>query len=125
MSAHNAKLVGRAQEHREAGWSLSRTADLLGEEFGVRPATTTVLRWTDEKYAVRARAKDTVRARLRHRKQNPPRPDRRLSAELRLERMRELRLRSVSCRAIGQVAAVWWGDELSAGQVRRLLGELA
>ena len=56
MNGYPVAVMLRAQEHRELGWSLERTSQLLGEEFGVTPAPETIRLWTDRKALVRKRA---------------------------------------------------------------------
>lgn len=64
------------------------------------------------------------RRRNRNRLATEPPAPRRVSPERMLVRMRELRARGLSFRAIGQVTAVWFGEELSCGEVEsRLAGK--
>jgi hypothetical protein len=113
--------VKRASELREAGWSFRRIAALIERETGFRPAATTVQLWcSPDAYQDRLRRMrkrcDARRKALQHK------PLVRTSSEWRLARMHELADRGVSARAIGQVAAVWFGEELTEHQVRRRLG---
>lgn len=116
---HSAQVVKRARELREAGWSLRDTSRIMTRE-GMPVATSTVFRWSNPE----GHRKELERAARNARKRRAVgrHPARGYTEEFKLERMRELFLRGVSARAIGQVAACWWGEELSADQVRSRLG---
>jgi hypothetical protein len=117
-------VVTRAREHVAAGWSAYKTCRLLEQEFGVRPNLTTVRTWTDPEYAERFAEKNRRTARRSWTRTVGRKPHARTSAEWRLARMRELRDCGLSFHAIGQVAGVWWGEELSDDQVSKILGSL-
>ncbi len=116
---HSAQVVKRARELREAGWSLRDTARIMRKE-GMPVATSTIFRWSNPK-GHRKELERAARNNRRRRAVNRVRPVR-YTAEWKVERMRELFLRGVSLRAIGQVAACWWGEELTENQVRTRLG---
>lgn len=120
---YTAAVVARARVLADAGWSVQRVRRLLAKEFGTSvPSWVTVKEWVDEDYAERKRAACRARQRdyaIRKRGRSPLRA---ISPELALDRMREMYRRGVSLRAIGQVAEMWWGEELSADQVRSRLG---
>ena len=113
--------VERAKEHSEAGWPLSKIVELLEDEFGVSPCHATVLLWVNPDYAKKFAERNRERMRKRWQREHPPKPQK-ISAELALKRMQELHARGVSPRAIGQVAALWWGEEMTDDQVRSRLG---
>ena len=116
---HNAKVRLRALALREAGWSLRRTSEILRSE-DMPVATSTILRWENPKVherEVRRAAKRVAKIRA----ENRP-PARGYTVEFRTARMRELYDRGVSLRGIGQVCAVWFGEELSEPQVLGRLG---
>jgi hypothetical protein len=118
---HSAQVVKRARELREAGWSLRDTARIMRGE-GMPVATSTIFRWSNPK----GHRKEVDRAarNMRRRRAAERRPSVGYTIEFKLERMIELRERGVSHAAIGQVAAVWWGEELTGPQVRgRLAGK--
>ncbi|HEY4452342.1 MAG TPA: hypothetical protein VGN13_12205 [Solirubrobacteraceae bacterium] len=121
MTRYTSKIIARASEHVAAGWTVARTIDLLESEFGSRPHATTVRLWTDEKYAKRHRAANRARSRRRWRETHPLAPIQRTTGEWRLARMRQLRDAGLSHEAIGVVAGVWWGQELSGDTVARKL----
>jgi hypothetical protein len=111
--------VARALALRAGGWSLVEIRRLLTSEFGVSPSRNTILTWVSSEYAERKRARDR-RDKLRA---EPSRPYK-VTAERMLMRMHELRERGLSFRAIGQVTAVWFGEELTRDQVEsRLAGK--
>ena len=112
--------VVRAIELRAAGWSFRRIASLIERETGYRPAATTVQLWCSP-HAYQERLRNTRRRCDARRKALQHKPLVRTTAEWRLERMRELRDRGLSFAAIGQVAAVWWGEELSEIRVAKRL----
>ena len=116
---HPVKVKARALQLVEAGWVPRRASMLLARE-GVLVAPSTIARWSKpnerHKRAERARKRRSARAKTGRRTIT------RVSDDWKLERIRELAARGVKPRAIGQVAAVWWGEELSEHQVRRLLG---
>jgi hypothetical protein len=114
-------VVRRARALFGAGWTPHQIRDLLQEELGVRPHETTIRLWCDPVYAEQHRAESRKRMRVRWQRDHPPRPQK-ISAELALVRMQEMYRRGLSLRAIGVVAGMWWGEELSVGQVRRRLG---
>ena len=116
---HDAKVRLRALELLEAGWSVRKASVLLAKE-GTPVATSTLLRWRDPKVHEREVARARRRLSLERARSRVPATG--YTVEFRLERMRELHGRGVSARAIGQVMAVWFGEELSADQVRRRLG---
>lgn len=116
------RVVARAREHFKAEWGVEEIRRLLEREFGRRPSWHTVKGWVDPRFAERRRTiiRKTNRAyRLRR---DGRRPVRQVSDEWKLARMRELRDRDLSFLAIAQVAAVWWGDELTDEAVSRVLG---
>ena len=122
MSAvrYPASMMVRARELREAGWSLRDIARLVEKETGRRPGATTVALWCYPPDRQRARrgTLNTHSARERAKRYTP---NQRFTPEWKLERMRELFLRGVSYKAIGIVAGIWWGEPLSASQVRSRL----
>lgn len=123
MSArrYSTRAVTRAREHVAAGWSISKTAKLIQTEFGMRPAITTVRIWTDPDYAELVRRRTRLRERKRWREANKHKSER-ISPERALERMKLLRENRLSCRAIAIVARLWWGQEITAAQVKAALG---
>lgn len=103
-------VVARVRELHGAGWTPTEIRRLVSKEFpGCSPTVKTIRRWFDPAY-------DRSQAETTERKNK----DRQL--KYRTRKMRELYLRGVSLRSIGQVTAMWWGDELSAHQVRSRLG---
>lgn len=119
---YSSRVIVRAQKLSEAGWGRSKIAKLLLQEFGVEPSERSIQTWcaqrgrTDEE-----RQRDRVRHRRLYRERHP-RPLPNVSEDWKLERMREMFERNLSTRAIGQVAAVWWGEELTGAEVQRRLG---
>jgi hypothetical protein len=116
------RVMLRARELALADWSAPRIAKIIGQETGMRPSPATVRTWLSspvrtEEQRVSDRASHRERYRQRNAVVQP-----RVSDDWKVEQMRALFLRNVSIRAIGQVAAVWWGEELSAEQVRTKLG---
>lgn len=113
-----AAVMRRACELREAGWTLRQVAAMIAEETGATPTDMTVLRWTNEKWDEREKA----RARERRAAQASVRASFALtSPEFKLARMRAIHDRGVSCQAIAAVMALDFGDDLTAGQVRHAL----
>lgn len=103
-------IVARVRVLHEAGWTPTEIRRLVSKDFpGCSPTVKTIRRWIDPAY-------DRSQAEITERKNR----DRQL--KYRTQKMRELYLRGVSLRSIGQVTAMWWGDELSADQVRSRLG---
>lgn len=98
--------------------------ELLDEEFscGV-PAWPTVKGWVDPAYRARRAAMCRQTQRRHVLRVHGTKPFRNVTPEWRLARIRELRGRRLSYRAIGQVAEVWWGELLSEDRVRQLLEE--
>lgn len=121
MSRYTTQVVKRACEHREHGWSLGKISELLSDELGVKPSPTTILAWVDPEYRRRSLEKQRPGTRTRRLREQPPAP-RKVGPERASARMAELHRRGLGLRAIGQVAAVWWGEELTADQVRDRLG---
>ena len=121
-----AAYPGRAPAHarilHESGWSITDIQRLLEEEFERRPTWVTVKCWVDPVYAEKRRREMRPYQRAHEMRKRGRRPSRRVTAEFKRERMQELYDRRVSLRAIGQVCAVWFGEELSAGRVAKLLG---
>lgn len=123
MSAYTSQMVERARAHHACKWSVEDIRRLLQREFGQQPSWHTVKRWIDPKFAEKARAA-TNNYRLGYiaRDHGPGRPNVRMSPQLRDARMLALYRRGVSLKAIGQVAAIWWGEELTQAQVKARLG---
>lgn len=116
---HSGKVRARALEHLDAGWSVYATARLMRAE-GMPVAQSTLKRWADPKFH-RAEIERAARN-GRRRRAVSRQPARSYTDEFKVERMRELRERNLSLLAIGQVAAVWWGEELTDEAVGRILG---
>lgn len=121
MSRYTAQMVERAKQHVEAGWSLEETASLLADEFDRRPGKSTIHAWVNPRSIDRSRTRYRSRERALKVHQAPTRP-RGATPERALERMRKLYRRGLGLRDIGQVAAVWWGEELTEAQVKSRLG---
>jgi hypothetical protein len=121
MGPYPVAAIVRARELHTAGWKPGEIRRLIEREFGRRPAWRTVQGWVDEDAAERMRGgtRKAQRARLGRLGR---RPFRAISEELQIERMQALYDRGLSLKAIGQVAAVWWGEELSAERVKTRLG---
>ncbi|MCW3018553.1 MAG: hypothetical protein JWN10_861 [Solirubrobacterales bacterium] len=117
-------VICRARALSEATWTYAQIQSLIEREFGVLPAVKTIERWCLQTIKPEVAAKRQVYARdwERTRRARNRRVDRDRSPVWKRERMREMFDRGISVRAIGQVAAVWWGEELSEGAVRRALG---
>jgi hypothetical protein len=111
---YTATTMTRARVLKEAGWSLRKIAELIEKETGQRPAATTVALWCypEPRYDARRIYLNGKHAKRR----------RRNTMIRRTEKMRELYLRGVGLRAIGQVSALLWDEELSEDQVRTRLG---
>jgi hypothetical protein len=121
VTPYTSQMVNRAREHVEAGWSLRETEKLLLKEFGRAPTSSTIHTWTNP--GTYERARDSYRPRERSRKvQRVPSKPRRTTPERAVDRMREMYLRGLSLRAIGQVTAVFFGEELTEAQVKSRLG---
>jgi hypothetical protein len=105
---YSTQVMIRARKLHAAGWKASEIPDRLFAEFGVKPASTTVLCWVDPLYQ-------------RKQRESTRRKHRREALQTRLAMMRTLRERKLSFEDIGQVMAVVWGEELSAGQVKTRL----
>ena len=95
---------------------------MIDREFGRRPSWHTVKGWVDASFAERRRRIIRQTNRMYRLRRDGRRPIRQVSDDWKLARMRELRERDLSFFAIGQVAAVWWGDELTDEAVSRILG---
>lgn len=89
---------------------------------GMPVAQSTLKRWADPEFH-RAEIERAARN-GRQRRATNRRPAACYTEEFKVERMRELRDRGLSFAAIGQVAAVWWGDELPDDAVSRILGSI-
>lgn len=109
----------RAQELFKVGWTVEKIRHLLFEEIGRRPSWVTVKGWVDPSWE--ARRREDVRAWQWDARFRSVVRRERVSEEGKLARMRELRSRGLSMRAIGQVAGCWWGEDLSGDQVRARL----
>jgi hypothetical protein len=115
--------VKRACEHVRAGWTVSKTCDLIEREFDARPNVTTVRTWTDERYARDSRRREAARQRAtREARRKPGGRYAHSSPEWRLARMRELAEHGLDPSAIAAVALVWWGEAVSPQTVRSRLG---
>ncbi len=118
---HSVKVRMRALQLVEAGWVPQRASELLANE-GIHVAPSTIARWS--KPNERHERAERTRRRRAARAKTGRRTITRVSDDWKLERMVELRERGISCAAIGQVALVWWGEELTEAQVRgRLAGK--
>jgi hypothetical protein len=121
---YSVTVMVRARELREAGWEYREIPAIVGRELGIEPNLKTIERWCRP---AKREAKDLRRrrdwARRKRASQRQPRTD--LTPEMKLTIMQELDSRGLSARAIGQVAAVWWGEELSDRQVHRQLNNHA
>jgi hypothetical protein len=95
-------MVARARELAEDGWRIVEIRDRLEIEFGCRVLRQSVSCWVNDALAERRRRRDRE-ARL---------------ALRRMAKMLEMRRRGLSFRAIGQVAGILWGEELSPEQAR-------
>jgi len=118
---YSARMIGKAREHHQAGWTVEEIRGLLAREFGRAPHWATVRCWVDPAYAEKRRAN----TRKQQRKLNAKRgakPTRGVSPERSLARMQQLQEAGLSCLAIAQVAAIWWGEVVSEGTVRDRLG---
>lgn len=116
---YSAKVAVRARELRAAGWQITRIQDFLEAEHGVRPSTTTVMVWVDERFASKRRRTQARRMRRAHVRT----PRTAFSEDWQVDRMRELHDRGLSYGAIAVVAAVWWGRQLTEYQVRYRLAK--
>ena len=116
---HDGRTRARAVELVAAGWSVYRTVRLMRAE-GLYVTENTVKRWTDPDF--NRREIERVTRSARKRRASGRQPAQCHTNDFKLERMRELRDRGLSYHAIGQVAAVWWGEELSDDQVTAWLG---
>lgn len=116
---HDGKTRARAIELVDAGWSVYRTVRIMRKE-GLYVTDGTVKRWVDPKF--NELEIERVTRNGRKRRASSRQPARGYTDDFKLERMRELRERGLSFLAIGQVAAVWWGEELSDEVVSRVLG---
>lgn len=124
MSASNhydSKIVHRAQQHYAAGWKLSEITRLIEREYGRKPHWRTVKAWVSPEWHQKQRERMRAIERRSH-SRRVGRKFREVSDEWKVARMQELYGRGVGLRAIGQVAAVWWDEELSESQVLRRLG---
>jgi hypothetical protein len=118
---YTSDVVARAREHHAAGWKPSEIRRLIESEVGQRPDWATVKAWVDPKAAEKRRQRTRKSQRALNARRGI-RPFRAITPELRIERMRAMRDRGLSHFAIGQVAAVWWGDEMSDETVSKMLG---
>lgn len=116
------RVVQRARQLKEAGWSSPKIAVMLEREMGVRPSPTVIRQWCAGERTELELARDRANHRRKYRRRRPRGVNPRLSEDWKRERMHELLSRGVSLRAIGQVAAVWWGEELNEEQVMHRLG---
>lgn len=114
MTCYSAKVVVRAREHREAGWSIRRTIDLIDSEFGVRPAHQTVRDWCMDPGVLRERRAVHSSTRYWGRGKSA----KRFSEAWKTHTIMELRAAGLSFRSVGVVAGVWWGEPQTAEQVR-------
>jgi hypothetical protein len=122
---YDSRIVARAREHAEAEWGVTEIQRLIEREFGRKPTWPTVAGWIDEEFAARRRRTIRRTNRAYVARKHGPRPHvRKVSAEWKLDRMRELHEHGLSFEAIGKVAAVWWGESLSGEQVARRLRRL-
>lgn len=115
--AYTTPVVVRARALADAGWSVQAIRGMLQREFGRRPAEQTVRGWLSEDYA--AKRRKLVRS-ARRRARGLPAPLR-ISDDLKAERMAALLERGIPPKGIGQVSAVFWGEELTGGQVKERL----
>ena len=115
------EVIDRAREHVEHGWSLEDTRRLLRKEFRQEPSKSTIQAWVSPDVVARARDRYRPRERAVKVSRSPNKP-RSVTPERALERMRAMYHRGVSLKAIGQVAACWWGEELDAKEVKSRLG---
>lgn len=117
---HSKAVRMRALALIKAGWSNKRTSEIMAKE-GTPVSTSTVQRWrnpdTHEKEIARA-----SRSAARKRAAAPRTPATNYSPEFKVARMRELYERGVKLREIGQVSAVWFGEELTPAAVRHRIG---
>lgn len=107
--------------HHDNGWTVSRIIAALAKR-GHHPAHNTVLAWVDEDYA-EARRRATRIAMRRKNGGGPGRLTRRRQhpADMRLQRMRDLRSVGLSYRAIAALLSFDFEDvEISAEQVRAI-----
>jgi hypothetical protein len=58
---HTTLVVARAVELADVGWTAGQIPGVLDRELGVRPTRETVLRWTNARYAERARVRAFIR----------------------------------------------------------------
>jgi hypothetical protein len=118
---YSTRVVLRARELKLAGWSSPKIAELLESELGLRPSAAIIRNWCSPR-SEKLLAQDRARHRLSYRRRNPTRPNPRLSEDWKNERMAMLLERELSPEDIGQVALVWWGEELTGEEVRKRLG---
>jgi hypothetical protein len=114
-----AKVLVRARELRDAGWTIARIQDFLEREHGVRPSITTVLVWVDDSFAANRRRTQRRRMRRTHVR----RPRLAVSEDWQIDRMRELHEAGFTYREVAVIARIWWGRELEEHQVRYRLGK--
>jgi hypothetical protein len=114
---YSSKVVARARELHDAGWSLGKIRILLAEELGCAPGRSTLHSWLNPASLERSRTHYRPRERARKVATAPQAP-RAVTPERALERMRLLRERGCSYKAIALVAAVWWGEIVSEDTVR-------
>lgn len=117
---YDSRVVARAKALVDSGWSAYRTAQFIKEEFGSKPTVTTVRLWTDEAYAEDWRRRNRLSTRRNWQKANKHAPER-ISPERALERIKLMREHGVSPKAISIVARLWWGQEMTPGEVEGAL----
>ena len=115
-------VIRRAQALREAAWTYPQIQTLLQKERGEAPSIKTIERWCLAGTETGAKREEYLRdwARAKRARNRVQRIDR--SPQWKLERMRELYARGLSLKAIGQVSAVWFGEELTVTEVKSRLG---
>ena len=100
-----ARVMARAIEHREAGWTLREIQRMLADEFGCDPPSpATIATWTNPKLADRLRAAGRERQRRLRRDGMQYRMPTTRHADWRFGRMLALaEVEGLSCAAIARV----------------------
>jgi hypothetical protein len=120
---YSAKVMARARELREAGWTYAQVADLLHQELGVRPWPETVAYWTSETRRRKHLHNSSVSKDRERRANGSAKVRQNVTETWKLLRIREMHSTGMSYGAIGKAAGVWWGEPLTRRQVRYLLVE--
>jgi hypothetical protein len=118
VSPYDGRMVARAREHREAGWTYDAICNLIAEEHGHRPSRETVIYWTNDAYRQRKIARQSSRERAT--KGASARVWTR-SPEAQAAFVRRLRAEGEPVAGIVRVCRVVFGGRWTRGRVLRLL----